>query len=167
MISSSNHWLQATPGFAFWSFAAQRLGAPEPECWAPVRTVVKTSVWVLFSILLVPACTHVDLRQRASDGELRERLVGSWWFDNYSSTGPFCLVTFKPDGRCTSLSTNSPKQQVRDGYWRVTTNGTLLITKDRGALPHSNDEMFILDRMTDTEMVFGHPSVAGRMTFRK
>ena len=102
-----------------------------------------------------------------SGTELREHIVGSWWFDDYNPKGPVFFVTFSPDGRFSLLSTNSPGAKRHDAYWRVTPDGALLVTKAKDALPQSNHEMFILDRMTDTEMIFGHPSVAGRMTFRK
>ena len=98
---------------------------------------------------------------------MREHIVGSWSFDNYNPDGPFLFVTFSPDGRWSSVSTNSPAKQRRDGYWQVTTGGVLLITKTKDALPQSNDEVYVLDHMTDNELVFGHPSVAGRMTFKR
>jgi hypothetical protein len=104
--------------------------------------------------------------------ELRGHVVGTWWYDAYDPKGPFSLVTFSPNGQLSVLHTNTPSEQEHHAYWRIDQDGDLIITKTKGALPGSDNspwnlEIFTLDRMTDTEMVFSHPSMAGRMTFKK
>lgn len=114
---------------------------------------------------LLTACAHQPLQP----SNLRAQIVGMWWFDDYNPAGPFDLVTFYPDGRFSSSNPRNPGVE-HNAYWRVEADGTLLITRTKDALPNSNawnDDIFVLDHMTGTEMVFAHPSVAGRMTFRK
>ncbi len=128
--------------------------------------------------LLFTGCAHDAAREKApaaelqhqgkvSAAELRRHVVGTWWCDHYSVDGPFYLVTFHPDGRWTCVSTNAPGESAREAYWRVTTDGLLLVTKTRGALPSSNLEMFEPDSITDRRMVFSQPSTAGGITFSK
>ena len=117
-----------------------------------------TGGWMIFK--------KAALALTASGASLREHLVGSWWYDDYNPAGPCSFVTFSPDGRYSAQSTNSPSAKRHDAYWRAE-DGILEITQTKDALPQNNFEIYILDRMTDAEMVFGHPSVAGRMTFRK
>lgn len=117
--------------------------------------------------LLLGSCAHHDMRQEVSPSEVQQHIVGTWWCDHYFPEGPFYLVTFHPDGRWTCASTNTPPERTREAYWRVTTNGMLLITQTRDALPSSNMEMFVPDSVTERRMIFGQPSVAGRITFTK
>jgi hypothetical protein len=134
-----------------------------------------TSLKAAFSVLslscLLAACAHRPQQpsvspHTVSGANLKARVVGEWWFDDYNPAGHFYLVTFYPDGRFRSSNPYKPGVE-RDGFWRVTADDTLLVTRTKDALPDSSEEIFALDHMTDTEMVFGHPSVAGRMTFRK
>ena len=104
--------------------------------------------------------------------DLRAHLVGSWWCDNYFPEGPWLHVTFSPDGRWSSVNTNNPIAQTNFAFWRVEEKGSVIITKSRDALPGAdglafNDEIFIVDHMSDTEIVFGQPSIGGRITFKK
>ena len=134
---------------------------------AALHALVKITRLLLLLGCLVTACQHTESHPTVSATELRAQIVGSWWYDDYNPDGPFVHVTFSPDGRFSSLNTNSPSAKRHDGYWRVTPDGVLLVTQTKDALPQSNNEMFILDRLTDTEMIFSHLSVAGRMTFKK
>lgn len=117
--------------------------------------------------VLLGGCVHRDTRQKVSAAEVQQHIVGTWWCDHYSPDGPFYRVTFHPDGRWTSVSTNAPNESPRQAYWRVDTSGMLLVTKTRDALPSSNLEMFVPDSITERQMVFGQPSTAGRITFTK
>ncbi len=117
--------------------------------------------------LLLSGCVHHAVHEKVSAAEVPQRIVGTWWCDNYYVKGPFSLVTFHPDGRWTCVRTNTPDDGVREAYWRVATNGTLFITKARDALPSSNLEIFVPDSITERQMVLGHPSVAGRITFTR
>lgn len=120
----------------------------------------------LFALLL-SGCAHQEMRQKVSAAEVQQHIVGTWWCDHYSPDGPFYLVTFHPDGRWTSVSTNTPNKSAHQAYWRVDTSGALLVTKTRDALPSSNLEMFVPNSITERRMVFGQPSTAGRITFTK
>ena len=133
---------------------------------------MKITLLLLSLSFLLTACKHPESQysephQTVSATDLQEHIIGSWWYDAYNPDGPVTRVTFSPDGRWSLLHTNTPSGQKRDGYWRVTPDGVLLLTKTKDALPDSNEQIFILDRLTDTEMIFGHPSMAGRMTFKK
>jgi len=118
-------------------------------------------------VLLMSGCAYQDMRQKVSAAEVQGHIVGAWWCDKYSPEGPFYLVTFHPDGRWTCASTNAPTKRTREAYWRVMTDGMLLVTQKREALPSSNIEMFVPHFITERRMVFGQPSVAGRITFTK
>ena len=154
----------------------QRLTSKMGQTHCHETQLVKNALLLISLGCLLTACRQTEPHSAASAAELhttvpaaelRAHIVGSWWFDNYNPDGPFVLFTFSPDGQLSVLHTNSPDKQVRHLYWRVDWDGILIVTKTRDALPGSNDEMFFLDHMTDGEMVFGHPSVAGRMTFKK
>jgi hypothetical protein len=120
----------------------------------------------LFALLL-GGCAHHEMRQKISAPEVQQHVVGTWWCDHYSPDGPFYRVTFHPDGQWTSVRTNSPDEGASQAYWRVDTDGVLIVTKTRDALPSSNLEMFIPDSITERRMVFSQPSTAGRITFTK
>lgn len=141
-----------------------------------MREAMKATLSFLSIICLLIGCRHPDVPpsmsgsnsyHRISPEELRERMVGRWWYSYYDPEGPFTLLTFSEDGSYTALSTNIPNKQAYSGHWRIDTNGALLLTKEKDALPESMDQMLMLRSWSDNEMDFSPPSVAGQITLRK
>ena len=131
-------------------------------------------VWVL----MVAACSHPRPLQieRPTASEIREKIVGTWFLDQWSSDGTpeTITVVFGADGNFessrnfTDFFPQPPEAghgQAYHAMWQAT-DGYFTVTRNN-ALPNSNLQMFVVDHLDDHRMVCGHPSVAGRDKFRR
>ena len=111
-------------------FAVHILWSREPELWTLGFMNALVKILPLLALLL-GGCVYRDTHQKVSASEVQQHIIGTWWCDHYSPDGPFYRITFHPNGRWTCASTNIPLERTREAYWRVTTNGMLLVTKTR------------------------------------
>ena len=129
-------------------------------------------------IFLATACKHPGpvSQQPPTAAEIQQKIVGTWFLDQWSPDGTprTITVTFGADGsfessrNFTDLFEPGPQpagNQTYTAMWQAT-NGYFTVTKSN-ALPNSNLQMFVVDRLSDHEMVCGHPSVGGREKFRR
>lgn len=115
-------------------------------------------------VLVAVACRHPGhvRQQPLTAAEIQQKIVGTWFLDQWFDGAPSTItVTFGADGSFES----SRGPQKHHAMWHAT-DGYFTVTKSN-ALPSSNLQMFVVDRLDDHEMICGHPSVAGRDKFRR
>jgi hypothetical protein len=139
---------------------------------------MKFVVALLAYVLLVVGCRHPAeaLAERPTAAQIREKIVGTWFLTSSSSDGTpeTITVVFGADGSFessrdfTDFFPQPPvarKGKVYRAMWQAT-NGYFTVTRSN-SLPSSNLQMFVVDLLDEHQMVCGHPSVAGRDTFRR
>ncbi len=139
---------------------------------------MRSVITSLALFLVITACKHPSqVRERPpTAAEIRQKIVGTWFLHKWAPDGAarVITVTFGADGSFESsrnftdffgAAPRSSSDQTYHAMWRAA-DGYFTVTKSN-ALPNSNLQMFMVDRLDEHEMICGHPSVGDRDRFRR